>query len=240
MQALSNSDLLALWERGSGLHRLDQGLLALSAAFPEVPSAILADWPLGRRNRALIELYCACFTAHLQAWASCSHCGEKMEFELEGAALVGNATDQCVSGDANIVVKGHSFRLPTSRDLARAAQEDNPRAAAFCLLERCRTDRGDGEGPLAWPEEDLEAVEEAMALADPLAEIPVSLSCPACESQWNEALDPATFLWVEIETRAKRLLWEMHTLASVYGWTETAILSLSEPRRALYLGMVRA
>ena len=32
---------------------------------------------------------------------------------------------------------------------------------------------------------------------------------------------------------------EVHTLASVYGWTEREILSLSEPRRAFYLEMVR-
>jgi hypothetical protein len=40
--------------------------------------------------------------------------------------------------------------------------------------------------------------------------------------------------------RARRLLIEVHSLASAYGWSETDILSMSEPRRALYLEMVQA
>ncbi|HUD55174.1 MAG TPA: hypothetical protein VMR02_08095 [Terracidiphilus sp.] len=44
----------------------------------------------------------------------------------------------------------------------------------------------------------------------------------------------------QIEARARRLLYEVHTLAAAYGWSEREILSLSAPRRALYLEMVRA
>jgi hypothetical protein len=81
-------------------------------------------------------------------------------------------------------------------------------------------------------------VGERMALADPMAEIPLTLRCPACDNEWIATLDIATFLWTEIEARAKRILSEIHALASQYGWTEKEILSLSEQRRALYMGMV--
>jgi hypothetical protein len=43
-----------------------------------------------------------------------------------------------------------------------------------------------------------------------------------------------------VEAAAKRLLGEIHNLASAYGWSEDAILSLSNSRRALYLQMVQA
>ena len=79
-----------------------------------------------------------------------------------------------------------------------------------------------------------------MALADPMAETRLALSCPACGSEWHEALDIARFVWAEIESRAKRLAGEVHALASAYGWTEAEILGLSGPRRSLYLGMVQA
>ena len=54
MRALTHADFLSLWEKGRGLHPLDQGLLAIHAAFPEARETV-ADWPLGQRNRALAE-----------------------------------------------------------------------------------------------------------------------------------------------------------------------------------------
>jgi len=79
-----------------------------------------------------------------------------------------------------------------------------------------------------------------MASADPLAEIRLKFDCAECAHQWNESLDIVAFMWLEIEARARRLLTEVHALAAAYGWTEREILSLSEPRRSLYLEMVRA
>ena len=52
---MQHADFLSLWEKGRALHPLDQGLLAIHAAFPEATS--IADWPLGQRNRALAELH---------------------------------------------------------------------------------------------------------------------------------------------------------------------------------------
>ena len=77
-------------------------------------------------------------------------------------------------------------------------------------------------------------------LSDPLAETLVNLRCAECGHQWEEELDIAAWLWVEIEARARRLLFDVHTLATAYGWSEHEILSLSEPRRTLYLEMVQA
>lgn len=235
MRAFSNSDLLDLWERGSALHPLDRGLLTLSAACPEIPSTALADWPLGRRNQALIELHCRCFGAALQGWTACVSCGEKMEFELDGRALARRDDDG--TSHESVMFNGQGFRLPSSRDLAEVAGETDSRAAAIRLLERCRAS---ATKPLAWTEDDVERVGEQMALADPLAEIRIALRCPACGNESAETLDIVSFLWEEIQARAKRLLWEVHAIASAYGWTESQVLSLSPARRSHYLEMVQA
>jgi hypothetical protein len=79
-----------------------------------------------------------------------------------------------------------------------------------------------------------------MARADPMAETRLKLNCPACGGQWDETLDLTAFFWAEVEARAKRLLLEVHTLASSYGWSEREILSLSEPRRAFYIERARS
>jgi hypothetical protein len=233
MRALSNADCLNLWERGSRLHPLDQSLLALGAALPETPYENLADWPLGTRNSALAELQCACFGRNLEGQISCPKCTEKLEFRMDAQALLKKEADPI----ASVVVGGRSFRLPSTRDLARAALQANPRLAAVQLLEFCRTDAGNRAD---WPDEDLEEIGERMCAADPLAEIRLNFDCARCGYQWQENLDIAAFIWTEIEARAKRLLIEVHSLAVAYGWTEKETLSLSEPRRALYLEMVRA
>src|SRR5580704_18389127 len=88
MQVLKDTDFLSLWELGRPLHPLDRSLLAIHAAFPEMRAENLADWPIGRRNRALVELRTSCFGSALQAWTSCPQCGEKVELALDGRALL--------------------------------------------------------------------------------------------------------------------------------------------------------
>jgi hypothetical protein len=231
MPVLSSSSMLDLWDRGCQLHSLDQGLLALSVGFPETSYQTLADWPLGRRNRALAELRWSWFGPNLEGWAACPQCTEKLEFQLDARSF----TALEAPGPEPVVVNGRSFRLPTSRDLARAAGETDPQSAALRLLEACRLEEGE-----ALSDDDLEAVGEKMAAADPLAETRLSLVCPNCGKQWEDTVDIAAFLWADIDARARRLLREVHTLGSAYGWTEREILSLSDRRRAVYLGMAQA
>ncbi len=234
MTSISDSECLALWERGYSLHALDRGLLLLGMEIPEASYDALADWPLGERNLALAALRSRCFGSRLQAWAACAQCGEKMEFDLDGRLLAGRAGQ--TGAGAPVEVNGHFYRLPTSRDLAQAAQEGDAFQAAVRIVDACRVDAG---APAQWTEEEVEAVGNGMALADPMAEIVMDLTCPACGNQSSEALDLVDFLWSEIEARARRLLRELHALASAYGWPEKEILSLSDRRRRLYVEMVR-
>jgi len=241
MRALSNSDVLQLWESGGRLHPLDQALLALGAALPETPHEDLADWPLGRRNTALAELRRSCFGGTLQGWVSCPQCGERLEFEMDSENLINHALDRDQAGERiaiePVAINGRTFRLPTSRDLARLAGESDPHAAALRLVESCRVDGAETPG---WSELDLDEVGEQLAMADPVAETRLALECAECGNRWDEPLDIASYLWTEIEACARRLVAEVHTLASAYCWTEEKILSMSETRRALYLEMVRA
>lgn len=135
-----------------------------------------------------------------------------------------------------VTVNGRLFRLPTSRDLARAVREPDPGLAAILLLESCHLQGNSSVSSV----EDLEDTGEQMALADPLAEIRVTFHCSNCGHEWEETLDLGAFVWAKIEMLAKRLLREVHALASAYGWIENEILSLSEARRSFYLRMVEA
>lgn len=136
-----------------------------------------------------------------------------------------------------VAVGEQTFRLPTSRDLAQVATSSDEQEAAIELLKLCRI--GDVE-PGGWTEEIIEKIAESLAAADPMAETRVALACPACDREWSDSLDVASFIWAELEARARRLLWEVHSLASAYGWSESETLALSAARRAVYLEMVGA
>jgi hypothetical protein len=238
MRALSNTEILALWENGSRRHPLDRALLILSVAFPDQPYDRLADWALGRRNRALAELRSSYFGPDIRGWVACGKCGEKLEFEMDTRVISdGDPENEELDGAGPpVVVDGKAFRLPSSRDLALVANETDPRRAAVRIAESCHVGNDDSSN---FTDEDIEKIGDAMALADPLAETTLALRCANCESQWQEPLDLVSFLWAEIESRARRLLFEVHSLASAYGWSEAEILSLTEMRRFHYFEMVQ-
>jgi hypothetical protein len=231
MRTLSNLELLELWERGCTLHPIDRALHALALALPDQPYDALADWPLGRRNTALAELRSACFGPKLEGWVACPECSERLEFKMDANAF------NAALPPPQITVRGRSFRLPTSRDLARIAAESDPLDAAIQLAEQCCLTSPEAAH---WSDHDLDEIGIQLAEADPMAETRISFECSECGHRWDQPLDIAAWLWTEIEARGRKLLFEVHTLASAYGWFESEILSLSEVRRGLYLQMVRA
>lgn len=231
MRTLSNSELLELWERGTALHPIDRGLHALAFAMPQQPYEALADWPLGQRNTALAELYAACFGPRLEGWVACPECSERLEFAINANAF------NVAPSQPEITVLDHNFRLPTSRDLARITTKSDPHDAALLLAERCCLEGFDAAG---CSEQDLDEIGIHLAEADPMAEMVIRFDCSECGHVWDEPLDIVAWLWAEIDARARKLLFEIHTLASTYGWSESEILSLSERRRRLYLEMVHA
>jgi hypothetical protein len=107
------------------------------------------------------------------------------------------------------------------------------------LAHLCRIDENACD-ETEWSREDMDELSKKMNEADPLAEILLSFACPACAAMREQALDLPEFLWAELESFVKRMLSEIHVLASCYGWNEAEILALSESRRAMYVQMVQA
>ena len=132
------------------------------------------------------------------------------------------------------------FRLPNSHDLAAVSGSSDPTAARVLLLERCLAARKAGQPVPAstLPTGVVEAVEARMSKLDPQGETILELRCAACGHQWRAALDIGRFFWQELAAEARRLLREVHLLASAYGWGEAEILALTPARRDAYLAQV--
>ena len=128
-----------------------------------------------------------------------------------------------------------SARVPCSLDLAAIENFPDAESARQALLTRCISG--------AWrelPDSVLDAVVKRMSETDPQADVRFALECPACEHRWTALFDIVSYLWREIDVWARRVLRDVHTLASAYGWSEAEILSLSAWRRQFYLEMAEA
>ena len=88
------------------------------------------------------------------------------------------------------------------------------------------------------PKPIIEKLNQQIEALDPQAEIRINLSCPDCSHHWDVLFDIASFLWIEINDWAERMLQTVHKLAKAYGWSEREVLNLSPVRRQLYLGML--
>jgi hypothetical protein len=238
----SNSDLIALWERGTGEHPVDRALMLLSACCPSEPHEELARLSIGARDARLLEIYERLFGPELAAFAHCPACNEPLEYTLSTRELTASCSSPTDPPPLNLDNGPISLRLrlPDSLDLRAVSACTEPEFAAKMLTERCIVEAKLGGQPV--PSADLppditETVSSALAAADPGAEMLIDLNCAVCSHTWQVTLDIERFLWSKISATAKRLLRDVHALASAYGWREPDILALSTVRRQTYLEM---
>jgi len=244
MRALSAAELLSVWECGLGQDFVGRAVTLLSAANPELTAAEIAELPIGRRDASLLKLREWTFGSRISSVATCPDCGGNFEivFETE-AILAGSGMEtRAQSGDFRILVDGVELHLhlPNSNDVAAALGCQDADEARRELLRRCvvASDAFVGDTKLEdLPSAVKEAAEDALAHADPLADIRLAVSCTDCGRRWYEVFDVAHFFWAELHAWAVRILREVHVLASAYGWPEEVILGMTPSRRSFYLEM---
>jgi hypothetical protein len=201
-----------------------------------------ARLPIGRRDARLLALRGDAFGNEISALAACPRCGEQTEASFRVGDL--RLANEELSSGAKVEVGEYAveFRLPDSLDLA-ALEGANDDAARLerSLVERCVAGVTCAGAPIApgdLPDAIADEVARAMAEADPQANVELALKCAGCEQEWPVRFDIASFLWSEVEAWAVRTLYEIHQLASAYGWSERAILALSPERRSVYLNLI--
>lgn len=230
MKAPSEEQLLEFWDHASTEHALDRGLRLLAMVRPQEPSSRLAEVAIAERDRSLFPLLRTYFGATLRAYADCPECAARLEFSLELTALERELEPHPIE------VEQFTLRPPTSRDVALALAEPDPISARRFLAERCIQVSSDGARPELTMKE-VEQIEAALA-AQSSTEILLDFVCLDCRHAWERPFDIVSILWLELDSRARRALQEIHALARAYGWTEKEVLALSPQRRAAYLEMV--
>ena len=242
MRPLSAPEIVHIWELGLYQHPIDRALTILAPAYPEMTRDDLAELSIGKRDAHLLTLREQTFGGTLYGLAACPQCSEPLEFSVSvGDIRTEPESDAGRSPTLNLDDHMVEFRLPNSRDLAVAAECEDIARARSALLERCVVHAAHNDSqvkPTDLPDKLVTELAEKMDEWDPQANVMLDLQCPQCANSWQLAFDIVSFLWSEIACQAKRLLSEVHTLSSTYGWSEQAILSLSSIRRRSYLEMV--
>ena len=240
MQTPSAPAMLGAWERGVEQDAVERGLELLALACPDRTADALAALSIGERDRMLLALRETLFGSRMTGVVSCPRCGESLEFDFDAAGLraapPGGSLELCQDG---VTLQ---LRLPDSRDL-RACTAVDASAAPALLLQRCVVTalrHGQTMHPGELSPQLADQAARRLAEADPQTDMRFALDCAACGYSWRAPFDVVRFLWAELETWAVRLLQDVHTLASAYGWAERDILALGGTRRRYYLRMLDA
>jgi hypothetical protein len=228
MRALSNTELLRVWEQAFSQSSLQRALTLLAAARSDASRESLAGLSIGQRDAELFALREATFGEKFICVADCPQCDEKTELNFDAAEICpANQNKFCDELEMQIENRNVRFRLPTTADLLAAQSREQ-------LFARCVLN-----GENHFSENVIQAVAEKISNADPLADIQLALNCSSCGHRWHAPFDIADFFWREINAAARNLLRNIHALASAYGWAESEILALSSVRRNFYLELVR-
>lgn len=242
MRPLSASELLDIWEKGIGQNLVQQALMLLAAACPEIPIEKLALLSVGQRDGYLLTLREWTFGSKLVSLAICPNCSDRLELTFDVADIrVTSEADIAEILSLQVADYAVQFRLPNSLDLIALIGQKNVNPTQQMLLNHCLLDiqvNGETATKEQLPNHILESVVARMAASDPQADVQLKLNCPQCGHQWSATFDIVTFFWHEINTWANRILQQVHTIASAYGWRESDILAMSPQRRQLYLEMI--
>src|SRR4051794_28991492 len=137
MQAAGAAELLEAWERGAPMGPAERGLALLSVAFPDTPSAALAELSIGRRDAILLGLRELTFGPRLAGLVPCPSCGSLLETSLTVAELrAGEAPEKAQELAFEAAGFELHLRLPNSHDLI-ALSATSPAEARRVLFERC-------------------------------------------------------------------------------------------------------
>lgn len=242
---LTEAALLQVWEAALGWSPVRRSLTLAALAADATPAAVAA-LPVGGRNMLLLELRERCFGSTLPGAVTCPQCQTPLDVAVTTDELRAGPPSESTmdEGAAEVAVDGVviTCRPLTGADLVAVealdtVDGDTP-AARRMLLQRCVVEvRGAEPNVPTAPLSDaaLTAVAERLPALDPLADLVIPLDCPECGHHWRAAFDIGAYVWAEFEAYARRLMHEVHALASAYGWNEAEVLAVSPHRRQWYL-----
>jgi hypothetical protein len=231
---------LADADRPGLISRLLLGGMIEFDASPDAADRVWA-WTIEERLQALLAIAIATCPAPPPWRTRCQEaaCRGAMEIAIDPASFVAAPRRDTLSwraADGSAV----TARLPRGADQRRWRQARVVDAAALAapLVEAV-----DGRPPEAtWrvPEAWLDGLAEAFTERDPLTALQLVAACPSCGATNRIDFDLEGWLLGLLAAEQRRLIDDVHALASAYHWSEAEICALPAWRRRAYLARVAA
>jgi hypothetical protein len=240
MQPLSGERLLLAHDRGHAEHALLRAITLLEMVLPGSDRAQLLGLPIAVRDRLLLQLRQMSFGSTLGGYASCPQCDAAMEFSLAVATALDGLDEVRAPASLKWIENGDEMHLRqvTSDDLLAALAMRDDALAERCLLARSLG--FDDVCDEAVARMSLPSVQAHFEQLHAATELRCALCCPQCGGEDSWSLDVGHFVCLEARHAAQRLLADIHTLALQNGWSESAIATMSSPRRNAYLELLGA
>lgn len=190
------------------------------------------------RDRLLASVYTRTYGDHIASTVHCVHCGEPFDLDFSLQALLESLKQEAADADVDPepdgtfkLPDGRRFRLPTGQDEV-AVMHLPPEEAEGALLARCLVDGDATKAP--------EAVQEAMERVGPVLHLDLKARCRACDAYQPIHFDIQSYLLSSISAERRRLTYEIHLLASAYGWMVRDIMELPRSQRQMFAALIEA
>ena len=200
--------------------------------------ANLTPWD---RDQLLAMVYKRIYGSKIESTIKCRQCGENFDMDFGLDDLVESLSPtSCetlgvtLQGESYFQLgEGIGFRLPTGEDEC-AVIGLSPKEAKEALLARC-VQGGLEVDTLA---EYSGAIQSTMEALSPLVDVELDAQCAECGHGQRVHFDMQHYLLSSIQGERKRLMQEIHALASNYGWSLSEILNLPRNQRRTLAGLV--
>ncbi|NQV33161.1 MAG: hypothetical protein HQ515_10730 [Phycisphaeraceae bacterium] len=200
--------------------------------------ACVADLCVADRQYLMLRL--AAMLNGEQMWlkVTCAHCASPFDVEVRRCDLpVKEAGQEFPTVTLQTEAWEVDIRVPTGADQANIGDQSEEEAM-HQLLQDCILSVN-GSPPEkgfinSLSATDIEAIDEALDEASPAVCNQLRVTCPECAREQYADLDH----YVPAEMNRHTFYDEVHTLASHYHWSESAILDLPQARRRLYLDLI--
>jgi hypothetical protein len=200
--------------------------------------AKLTPWD---REQLLATVYIRTYGAKIESTIKCRQCGENFDMDFGVDELLASLSPCShevlgVSIEADGIYRlgdGISFRLPTGEDEC-AVIGLTPQEARAVLLERCVQSTTEHEDFSKYSD----LIQTTMEALSPLVDIELDAMCPECGHGQSVHFDLQHYLLSAFQGERKRLMQEIHALASNYGWSLSEILGLPRSQRRTLAGLV--
>lgn len=224
--------VLDTWERGVDLDVQERASLALGLVGDVRDPSILT---FHERDLALVDVRRSLFGDGFDGVVCCPACGEVFDIRLDLAALDRSPP---AAEPVRVEVDGYAaqVRPPIAADVSPVTIAA-PAEYAEALFVRCVLEATHHGAPIAadrLPAAVRAAAASALSaqgMEGPYAD----LTCGDCGRDWRAPIDIARGLLDDLDDWARRLLYDIHSLASAYHWSERDIIALPMRRRLFYL-----